>query len=292
MSARRTYSDCMDNDKQQTPPPRDRATLPATARRSLNRCNLPAVILGSLTFQQHPSPLTIDGVAELHGALFKELDALPSSTSRAQHFVDYMTVRFRLHALDEAGFEPQQRIDRSRANYQQLLRGWGFNPDGKEGAVLKGWVESRFGLTPRFHATALSTRDDAGYRHYQQQYAEGIYNTNALEAQLDLIYSYCQYELHHVVDAASHKQLYRGMNHLEGIDLDALCAPGQRALLLNNINSFSNERERADEFGDTVFSVDVPREKIVFYSGLLPGCLRGEGEVIVLGGVYCTKILP
>ncbi len=280
----------MDNDKQ-APHNHDGApTLPESARHSLNRCNLPAVILGGLTFQQTPSPLHIDGVAELHEGLFAELDTLATATVRAHHFIDYMTVHFRLHALDEAGFDEEQRINRSRANYQRLLRGWAFNPDGKEGAVLKRWVESRFGLVPRYHGSPIHSRYDEVYHRYQHDYAEGLYNTNALEAQLDLLYSYCQYELHRQSDN-SHPTLYRGSNTIEQLHLVGMCEEPQQPLLLNSINSFSLERERADEFGDHLIEVAVPREKIVFYSELLPGSLRGEGEVIVLGGVYCATML-
>lgn len=281
----------MDTDKQQTDKIGTMATLPLSARHSINRCNLPAVILGGLTFQRHPSPLYIDGVAQLHAALFDELDKISGAAERAQHFIDAMSVQFRLHALDEAGFDEAQRVDRSRANYQRLLRGWAFNPDGKEGAVLKGWVESRFGLIPRFHGAPIHSAQDESYRRYQHDYAEGLYNTNALEAQLDLLYSYCQYELHRDNERDSHLTLYRGINAIEQLPLDGLCSEGQRALLLNNINSFSIERERADEFGDHVIEVRIPREKILFYSDLLPDCLRGEGEGIVLGGVYCARML-
>ena len=279
----------MDNDKQQHDKNGAGPTLPEAARHSLNRCNLPAVILGGLTFQHAPSPLYIDGVAQLHEALFSDLDGLMTAQQRAEHFVDYMSVLFRLHALDEAGYEAEQRVDRSKANYQRLLRGWAFNPDGKEAAVLKGWVESRFGLVPRFHGEPIASTQDDAYRRYQQECAEGLYNTNALESQLDLLYSYCQYELQRKM--SKHLPLYRGSNFIERLELKGLCEEPQQPLLLNNINSFSVEQERADEFGDTVIEVSVPREKVVFYSELLPGCLRGEGEVMVLGSVYCAKIL-
>jgi NAD+--dinitrogen-reductase ADP-D-ribosyltransferase len=53
-------------------------TLPACARLPINRCNLPAVILGSLTFQHHPTALHIDGVAELHRELYRLLTPLLS----------------------------------------------------------------------------------------------------------------------------------------------------------------------------------------------------------------------
>ena len=39
--------------------------------------------------------------------------------------------------------------------YLRVVRGWAFDPDGREAAVLKGWVESRFGLMPRHHGESL-----------------------------------------------------------------------------------------------------------------------------------------
>ena len=44
--------------------------LPKYAYLPINRCNLPAVILGSLSFQKHPTPLFLDGVHTLHRAFF------------------------------------------------------------------------------------------------------------------------------------------------------------------------------------------------------------------------------
>jgi NAD+--dinitrogen-reductase ADP-D-ribosyltransferase len=80
------------------------ASLPAYARRSINRCNLPAIILGSLTFQQYPTPLFIDGVWELHGALFRSLEFVSDPAQRAIQFMDYMRSSFLLDNLDDAGF--------------------------------------------------------------------------------------------------------------------------------------------------------------------------------------------
>jgi NAD+--dinitrogen-reductase ADP-D-ribosyltransferase len=280
----------MDNDKQQTMAHPPHATLPRGARRSLNRCNLPAVILGGITFQQHPTALYIDGVAELHAPLFTALERIEGGTERARYLMDYMSVHFLLHAPDEAGFVTGQRLDRSRANYQRLLRGWAFNPDGREAAVLKGWVESRFGLTPRFHGAPIRSSNEESYQHYLHHYAEGLYNTNALEAQLDLIYSYCQYELQRS-GAASHLTLYRGINRLDEFEqLGGNEYERERTVLLNNLNSFSSSRERAGEFGDQILSARVPREKIAFHAGLLPGVLKGEEEYLVIGGVYEVTI--
>lgn len=112
--------------------------LPASARLPINRCNLPAVILGSLTFQRHPEPLLIDGVAELHADLFQRLDRLADPEKRASQFMDYMVVRFRLARLEEAGLDNRTRRRRVHADYLHLVRGWSFSPDGREGAALKG----------------------------------------------------------------------------------------------------------------------------------------------------------
>jgi len=132
------------------------ATLPAYARRSINRCNLPAIILGSLTFQQSPAPLLIDGVWELHGELFRSLEPVQDAATRAEYFKDYMRASFLLDDPDQAGFDPDtQGVKRAKADYLRLLRGWMFNADSLEGAVLKYWVESRFGLIPRSHRGTL-----------------------------------------------------------------------------------------------------------------------------------------
>lgn len=252
--------------------------LPRTAQLPINRCNLPAKILGSLQFQRYPQPLTIDGTRELHRDLFLRLDALDNASQRAQQFIDYMSVHFCLHAPDEAGFDPACRIDRHKADYLRLLRGWSFDSEGREGAVLKGWVESRFGLIPRFHHGPIRHGEDENYRRYQLACADGLYNTNALFDQLDLLYSYGQYELQ---SAGKHLTLYRGSNATEQL--------GPDMLLLNNLNSFSRDRERADEFGDVVWQIEVPAAKVFFYAELLPSYLKAEREVMVLGGLYRAK---
>ena len=195
----------MDNNRQmesdiaptpQQPPLTQTAILPHGARLPINRCNLPAWILGSLAFQRHPVPLEIDGVRDFHADLFRHLDPIADHRARAERFVDYMTVRFCLEELEEAGLTPGRRHkSRANANYLRLVRGWSFNSDGREGAVLKHWVETRFGLLARHHAGPLHGRGSDGYMAYLAEAVRGIYGTNALELQLDLLYTYCQYEL-------------------------------------------------------------------------------------------------
>lgn len=266
----------------------DTATLPRRARLALNRCNLPPVILGSLTFQRFPQPLSLDGVTTFHADLFAALDALPDAHARAEKFHDYMAVKFRLSAPEDAGGEKNK--GRAKADYLRILRGWFFDADGREGAVLKSWAESRFGLTVRYHKQALKDASDEAYARFLKDRADGLHNTNALEAQLDLVYAYCQYELARAHPDENHVTLYRGVNRLD--DFEVLGSPNRReqVLLLNNVNSFTSERERAGEFGDYILTARIPLAKVFFYSGLLPGRMRGENEYIVLGGVYEVAI--
>lgn len=266
-------------------------TLPGAARLPLNRCNLPAVILGSLTYQRHPVALELDGVLTFHRDLFALLEPIARHAERAQCFVDYMTMHFCLADLEEAGLTPGRRKGkRVNANYLRMVRGWSFDSDGREGAVLKHWVETRFGLLARHHAGPLHGRGSEAYLTYLAEAASGIYATNALEAQLDLLYTYGQYELARQHPDLTHVRLYRGINRLGEHEVLGREPEGTQLVLLNNLNSFTSERERADEFGDYVLSAQVPLPKIFFYNRLLPGLLKGEDEYVVIGGVYGVEI--
>ncbi|MBI2275867.1 MAG: NAD(+)--dinitrogen-reductase ADP-D-ribosyltransferase [Dechloromonas sp.] len=258
-------------------------SLPRDARLPINRCNLPAVVLGGLTYQQHPSPLLIDGVAELHADLFRRL-ALAAPEARGDVFRDYMTVHFQLEWLEEMGYTGQAK-SRAKANYVRMIRGWSFDSDSREGAVLKGWVESRFGLMPRYHAQSLRDPAGEGYRHYQEMRSQGLYGTNALEAQFDLVYAFCQRELAVRHGGARHVTLYRGLNRVAEHEVLAKGKGGRQVILLNNLSSFTCSRDRACEFGDYILSAEIPLTKIFFHCGLLPGILQGEDEFLVIGGV-------
>jgi len=267
------------------------ASLPAAARLPINRCNLPAAILGSLTFQRHPTALHIDGVAELHRDLFERLGKLLNPEVRARHFMDYMTMHFRLESLEDAGLTPSTGRARPNADYLRVLRGWMFDSESREGAVLKGWVESRFGLLTRYHAGALSYSGTDADLRYLQARASGVYNTNAIEAQLDVLYAYCQYELSQQKPGVEHLRLYRGVNDLPEHDWLCRTARHSGVVLLNNLNSFSSDPERADEFGDRILRAEVPLAKILCFSGLAPGILNGEKEYMVIGGIYQVELV-
>ena len=56
---------------------------------------------------------------------------------------------------------------------------------------------------------------------------------------------------------------------------------------LNNLVSFSSDRNIAACFGDTILTARVPVSKILFFNGLLSSHpLKGEGEYLVVGGDY------
>lgn len=260
--------------------------LPREARLPINRCSLPAAILGSLTYQRHPVPLALDGVVELHQHLFRRLDGMADPVERAGLFMRHMAAEFSLDHPEEAGFSKATPRARAKASYLRMVRGWAFDADGLEGAVLKGWVESRFGLLPRYHAGPIRDPSGETYRHYLEQRARGLYGTNAMEAQLDLLYTYCQYELGRQRPGETHITLYRGVNRLADHEALSDMRQGRGVMLMNSLISFTPARERADEFGDIILEVRVPLAKVFFFHRLLPGMLKGEEEYVVVGGVY------
>jgi len=278
-----------------TPAPADGTpSLPAAARLTLNRCNLPAVVLGSLTYQQHPVPLEIDGIRAFHRDLFRVLKGVTDHAERARRFQDYVSAHFCLDHLEDAGLDTSRRRpgrgQRAKANYLRLVRGWSFSSDGREGAVLKHWVERRFGLLARHHAGPLHGRGSEPYQQYVMEAVGGLYGTNALEAQLDLLYTYCQHELALAHPGAQHLTLYRGTNRIDEHEVLGKRPGGRWLVLLNNLNSFTTNRERAGEFGDYILETLAPLPKVFFYNRLLPGMLKGEDEVVVIGGVYEVRL--
>jgi NAD+--dinitrogen-reductase ADP-D-ribosyltransferase len=151
-------------------------------------------------------------------------------------------------------------------------------------------VESRFGLLPRNHQGPLGDYSSDNYQAYLAARAQGLYNTNGLEAQFDLLFSYCQYEVRRQFPDQRHITLYRGVNRID--EHEVLAQPEKRRyiLVLNNLNSFTDDRERADEFGDYILEAQIPLAKLVFMPGLLPDLLKGENEYLVIGGVCEVKL--
>ncbi len=136
-------------------------SLPTWARLPINRCSLPAVLLGSLSYQRHPVPLALDGVLELYRCLFTRLDALEDVSERAGMFERHMRAEFSMENPEAAGFRAGQPAARAKAHYLRMVRGWSFDSDGREGAA-RSLPASTCGAKPVESAAArmLPTRMD------------------------------------------------------------------------------------------------------------------------------------
>jgi NAD+--dinitrogen-reductase ADP-D-ribosyltransferase len=258
-----------------------------------NHCNLPPWVIASRGFQEDPSPLELEGVKVTDRRLFERLALLDDPAERGQVFHDYVSVKFRLHEWSEHAGLARSSL---RHSYISFLHGWGADNNGHSGAVLKAWVESRFGLKATYHGGRLAS-DVAAQERYWGDRMKGAARTVAVSMQLDLLYTFCQEELRRRHAGQRWLTLYRGTHDSEAYAVQAGeggAGGGRTAtrVALNNLSSFTSDREIAWEFGSLVWQVRVPLEKIVFFSGLLPShLLDGEGEYLVLGGEYAVKPL-
>ena len=253
------------------------------SRTSFNRCNLPPWAIASRHFDEDPRPIELQGVREENRFLFDLLDRTDDPAERGRRFDDWMNVRFQLHLWKEQG-TPSARQS-LRNGYTRFLRGWGVDSSSVEGAVLKGWVESRLGIPPTFHGAPLGASDSPARQRYLADRTRGQARTSAIEAQLDLLYTYTQYELRRRAPEDRWITLWRGQNRLE--DHEVVEALGKRewVLRLNNLCSFTDDSERAWEFGDAVLEARLAVPRVFFAGHLLPrAVLRGEREYLVVGG--------
>jgi NAD+--dinitrogen-reductase ADP-D-ribosyltransferase len=253
---------------------------------SLNRCNLSPWIIGSEEFQANPLPVEIDGARMTDRGLFRGLEEIGE---RSQVFHYYLCAKFSLNEK----FELHGK-SKSPYSYVHLLRAWGADSNGQAGAVLKSWVESRFGLLATYHKGRLAD-DPAAREAFRLDRTRGAAKAIGVLMQLDLLYTFCQDELRRRFADEQWKTLYRGTHDSEEYTIRQQTEQGaKRAALvqLNNLSSFTSDPEVAWEFGSSAWEVKVPFAKIVFFSGLLPkSCLAGESEHLVLGGYYNLRTL-
>ena len=257
---------------------------------SFNNCNLPPWVIASRHFNENPQHLEIQGVRAANRFLFDRLDTIASAEERACVFNDYMSVKFQLHLWqDQATSTARKSLKNS---YLRFLRGWMMDSNSVEGAVLKGWVESRMGLPPTFHTERIVGIHDETYMKYAVDRTKGSARTSAINSQLDILYEYCQYELAKKYPDRQTLTLYRGTFERSEHDLLETISKRVEVVRLNNLNSFTTDEERAWEFGFIVWEVQVPLSKIFFFSELLPtSILKGEGECLVIGGEFRVKRL-
>jgi NAD+---dinitrogen-reductase ADP-D-ribosyltransferase len=247
-----------------------------------NHCNLPSWLLASLAYQYQPVPVELDGIRTWYGKFFDTLSRVENTASRAEQFKTFMNYRFHLHNAKIQDVDDP--TPRPKVNYRRLLLGWLFDSDNEQGAAWRSWVESRFGLMTRFHQGLVPGPDSPEYLRFRHQCTRATYNTNELYDQLDLLYCFCQQELHLRYPETEHLTLYRGCAELPEYLID-----GREVKLFNNLSSFTLDPESALRFGSKVYAVQVPLPKIACFESLLPGSLEGEQEFMVLGGLYQVK---
>lgn len=252
-----------------------------------NLCNLPPWVIASRHFNEHPQPLEIQGVRQANRFLFDRLDDISHSHERAQVFHDYMSVKFQLHHWQSHTITARRSIKNS---YLRFLRGWMMDSNSVEGAVLKGWVESRMGLHPTFHKLRIPCIHGEEYMVFALDRTRGSARTNAINSQLDLLYEYCQYELTKTAPADRCLTLFRGTNDANDYETIETLGKRERIVRLNNLVSFTADEERAWEFGDTVWEIRAPLSKVFFFGALLPtSIMKCEGEFLVIGGEYRVR---
>jgi NAD+--dinitrogen-reductase ADP-D-ribosyltransferase len=255
---------------------------------SFNRCNLPPWVIASRHFDEHPQPIEIQGVRDANRFLFDLLERTADPEERARRFDDWMNVRFQLHQWQEQATADARRSLRN--GYLRFLRGWGMDSSTIEGAVLKGWVESRLGIPPIFHRERLGARDSPAWQRYVADRTRGQARTSAIDAQLDLVYTFTQDELARRHPGERTLTLWRGQNDLEEHEVVEQLGPREWVLRMNNLCSFTDDRERAWEFGDVVLEARVAIPRVFFAGHLFPrSILKGERELLVIGGELRVK---
>jgi NAD+--dinitrogen-reductase ADP-D-ribosyltransferase len=252
---------------------------------------VPTELLASCAFNDHPMRLHISGVREMNKNLFEMLAQAPDLPDAGEAFTYYMMAMF--------GIDPEQREDmidkrtgatrrRYRSSFLRLIKGWGFDSNGPEGAVLKGWVESRFGILPTYHKEIIRRISSGAWTTYVEEKMSSRFHNNAIYIQLDLLFEFCQWALERlVVPGETHITLYRGVNSFDEHQIVDRIDKHTVLMRLNNLTSFSSDRSIADCFGDTILTVQVPVAKVAFFNSLLATHpLKGEGEYLVIGGEY------
>lgn len=158
-------------------------------------------------------PVQISGVREDNRGFFDRVAAVRNRLAAGLLFQDYRNVVF---ALDKTHADHAGGKRRYRASYQRLLSGWGFDSNRREGVVLKGWVESRFGISPTFHEAPLTRVGSSEWSAYVEDKMPSMFHNNAISEQSAFLYEFCQWMLTQWYRSGrGHITLYRGVNRFD-----------------------------------------------------------------------------
>lgn len=207
---------------------------------STNLVGASTAFLADVAFNESSRRLTISGVREMNGPLFEMLGQAESLVEAGEAFSTYMTAMF---GIDAEQRERRAGRARFRSSFLRLIKGWGYDSNSPEGAVLKGWVESRFGIPPLFHKTPIRRIGSGAWTTYVEEKMSSRFHDNSIYAQLDLLYEFCQWAFRQfVAPECARLTLYRGVNGLEEHEIVERL-DGRRLLLrLNNL--FIHRRPR------------------------------------------------
>ena len=268
--------------------------MPEVAARkghSTNLVGVPTALLASDAFNRASVRLRLPGVRESNPGLFRMLDQAETIDHAAEMFTAYMEVVFGLHP-EQRGLSGSDgdRRRRYRSSYARLLRGWAHDSNGAEGAVLKGWVEGRFGLFPTFHREPLTRFSAPAWLRYVEEKMGSRFHNNAILGQLDLLYEFVQWAMARFLPAVRVLTLYRGVNDFAEHPIVEEIDKRTVVVRLNSLVSFTSQRDIAEWFGSYILEAEVPVCKIAFFNELLPQApLAGEGEYLVIGGDYRVR---
>jgi NAD+--dinitrogen-reductase ADP-D-ribosyltransferase len=228
--------------------------------------------------------LRIAGVREFNPNLFAMLDQAETPAEAVEAFETYIRAAF--------GVDPEQR-DRSgprrriRSSFTSLLRGWGYDSNSREGAVIKGWVESRFGLLPTHHKEPMNPGSVDAWTAYVAEKMSARYHANSIHAQLDLLYEFCQWRFRRFEGGKTHVTLFRGTNEYDETKVIRQIDRRTAVVRFNNVVSFTDDLDIAGIFGNRILEARIPVTKILFFNALFPRHpLKSESEHLVIGGEY------
>jgi len=248
-----------------------------------NLINIPTGMFVSNEYNRNVLPITISGVWEYYSDIFKAIKNAEDVESAAKVFTGAMESLFSLS---------EKHNGKKLGSYTRLLKGWLFDSNSVEGAVMKGWVESRFGITPFFHKEIIPDMESEEYYEYMVEKMDARHNKNLIFHQIDLLYTYTQVVLETFYkDQLPKLTLYRGVNDLSEHLVVKELEDKYICIEQNSLVSFTSDRDIASQFGDYILQSEIPYTKIVFFSEILPSIkFVGEKEYLVLGGRYDTKI--
>jgi NAD+--dinitrogen-reductase ADP-D-ribosyltransferase len=246
--------------------------------------NISSHYFGSIEYNENIKEIRIMGVYDYHRNFYKALEDAKNLEEANLIFDRYI----------QALFELSNKIKgKNVGNLYKVLMGWMFNANGFEGAVLKGWVESRFGIIPTFHKRKITELESESYYEYLTEKMSLKVNKNAMYSQLDLLYHYTQSIIKRFFpEYIPYLTLYRGIYDLEEYVIIKEICKKQSIIMHNNLSSFTIEKNIAEQFGNKILTIDVPYTKVLFFSKETPlHHFSGEQEYLVIGGNFLTGVI-